>query len=189
MNTTQCKTEQPDLAPAALEKLLARVAQGDTQALAELYAAARQAVYAMALACLHNADEAQDVTQDTFVRIWEAAGGYRARGVPMAWVLTICRNLARMRLRRSGRAEELSEEQWNAIPSSSVPALEDRLVLQTALGALEDAERQVVLLHVSSGLKHREIAELLGLPVSTILSRYNRAMKKMRAQLEGDDAR
>lgn len=185
METIARSTQQLD--PERAEGLLARVARGDTQALAELYSTARTPVYAMALACLKNADDAQDVTQDTFVRVWESAGQYRARGKPMGWVMTIARNLARMRLRQRQRTGEMGEEEWSAIPSSCDPSLEDRLTLQTALGALEDTERQVVLLHTSSCLKHREIAELLGLPVSTVLSKYSRALKKMRAQLEGDD--
>lgn len=182
------RTAERPLPPAALEQLLLRVARGDAQALEQLYEGTRTAVYAMALACLRNADDAQDVTQDTFVRVWQSAGQYRAQGTPMAWLMTIARNLARMRLRQASRTGELTEEQWNAIPADASLGLEDRLTLQSALGALEDTERQVVLLHASSGLKHREIAHLLGLPLSTVLSKYSRALKKLRAQLEGDDA-
>ena len=65
---------------------------------------------------------------------------------------------------------------------------EDRAVLQAALGALDDQERQAVLLHAVSGLKHREIAEILELPLPTVLSKYHRALKKLRKQLEGGDA-
>lgn len=60
-------------------------------------------------------------------------------------------------------------------------------MLQEALGALGDAERQIVLLHSSSGLKHREIAALLEMPLPTVLSKYHRALKKMKLQLEGGD--
>ena len=65
---------------------------------------------------------------------------------------------------------------------------EERHVLHTALTALEDTERQVILLHAVSGLKHREIAELLEIPLATALSKYHRGLKKLRAKLEGDDA-
>ena len=59
----------------------------------------------------------------------------------------------------------------------------DRLVLEAALKALGEEERQVVLLHAASGLKHREIARDLGLPLSTVLSRYSRALKKLQRYL------
>ena len=63
-----------------------------------------------------------------------------------------------------------------------------REVLQQALASLGDVERQVVLLHAVTGLKHREIAALLEMPLATVLSKYHRALKKLRVQLEGDDA-
>ena len=77
-------------------------------------------------------------------------------------------------------------------PSATGPASgiapEERAALKAALESLTDAERQIVLLHAASGLKHREIGKLLDLPLATVLSKYHRAVKKLRAQLEGDDA-
>ena len=58
-----------------------------------------------------------------------------------------------------------------------------------ALSYLADEERRIVLLHAVTGMKHREIAALLELPLPTVLSKYHRALKKMRIFLEGDDAR
>lgn len=172
----------------ALERLLAQIANRDREALGELYRRARGAVYALALGLLKNPQDAQDVTQDTFVRVWEGAGNYRSQGSPMAWVLTIARNLARMRLRQGGREVRLTDGEWEVIPAAA-PAVtpEDRRLLQTALAALEDRERQVVLLHAAAGLKHRETAALLELPLPTVLSKYRRALKKMRVFLEGED--
>ncbi len=169
-----------------LERLLERVALGDTKALGTLYGETRGAVYGLVLSILKNAHDAQDATQDTFVKIWEAAGSYRSMGSPMAWILTIARNLAKMRLRQSVRFSELTEAEWDAIPAEA-PAVtaEDRAVLQGALTTLGEAERQIVLLHASSGLKHREIAALLEMPLPTVLSKYHRALKKMKLQLEG----
>lgn len=174
----------------ALEKLLARIAAGDQEALAQLYSRARGAVYALALSYVKNAHDAQDITQDTFVQIWDNAPQYRPKGSPMGWILTIARNLALMKLRRMQRHGELDEEQWNAIPADA-PGVssEDRLLLQNALAALEEQERRVVVLHAVTGLKHREIAALLELPLATVLSKYHRALKKLKLQLEGDGIR
>ena len=66
---------------------------------------------------------------------------------------------------------------------------EERELLQTALAALEEQERRIVVLHAVTGLKHREIAQLLELPLATVLSKYHRALKKLKVRLEGDDAR
>ena len=171
-----------------LDRLLNAVAQGDKDALGQLYHLTRGAVYAMALSVLRDPHEAQDVAQDAFVTVWQKAGSYRSQGSPMAWMLTVTRNLAKMRLRQSARFGELTEAEWNAIPAQAPGVTaEDRAVLQDALEALSAQERQIVLLHASSGLKHREIAALLELPLSTVLSKYRRALEKLKTQLEGDD--
>ena len=173
-----------------LEQLLGEIAAGDRQALAQLYHRARGAVYGLALSYVKNAQDAQDLTQDTFVRVWDAAPQYRPQGSPMGWVLTIARNLSLMKLREGQRKGELEEEQWNAIPAQA-PGLshEDRLLVQDALAALEEQERRIVVLHAVTGLKHREVAALLELPLATVLSKYHRGLKKLRLRLEGDGIR
>lgn len=173
-----------------LDELLSGVAAGDREALAQLYRRTRTAVYGLALSYVKNAHDAQDVTQDTFVRVWDSAYQYKPQGSPMGWLLAVARNLALMKLRQGSRQGQLEDEEWDAIPAES-PAVtpEDRQVLQQAMAALTDEERQVVMLHAVTGLKHREIAHLLEMPLATVLSKYHRALKKLRVQLEGDDPR
>ena len=173
-----------------LEKLLVGIAAGDRKALAELYRRTRAAVYGMALSYLHSAHDAQDMTQDVFVRVWDCAAQYRPTGSPIGWLLTVCRNLCLMQLRGDSRRAALSDEEWDAIPAAEVGlSSEERALLQQVLAKLGEEERRIVLLHAVTGLKHREIAALLELPLATILSKYHRALKKMRSFLEGDDAR
>lgn len=103
----------------------------------------------------------------------------------MAWILTITRNLAYQRLRRAKRetaAEDIPEEADHAILSEET---ENKMILETALKTLGEEERQIVMLHAVSGLKHREIAALLGLSLPTTLSRYHRALAKLQKQLGG----
>jgi len=103
----------------------------------------------------------------------------------MAWILTLSRNLALMRLREKARIGGLSDEAWQAIPARAQGVTaEERLLLQEALAALGDEERRVVLLH-TAGLKHREIAQGLELPLATVLSKYRRAVRKMGVWMEG----
>ena len=171
-----------------LEQLLVQVGRGDRESFAALYARTRGAVYALALSLLQNTHEAQDVSQDVFVRVWESAHTYRPQGSPMAWLLTVARNLARSRLRWSERQTTLDEAEWNAIPAATPDVShEDRLVLQEALARLGAEEGQIVLLHAVTGLKHREIAQLLELPLSTVLSKYHRGLKKLKALMKGED--
>ena len=176
-------------APEQLEQLLLDIAAGDQDSLSEFYEKTRAAVYGLALSYLKNGHDAEDVTQDTYVRVWDMAPAYRPQGKPMGWVLTIAKNFALMRLRRQSREQDLPQEEWEsfAVDSPAVTA-EDREVLQAALAILDDQERRAVLLHAVTGLKHREIAALLELPLPTLLSKYHRALKKLRQYLEGGDA-
>ena len=171
-----------------LDRLLLRTGQGDREAFARLYSLTRGAVYALALSVLGDRHEAQDIAQDVFVKVWESAPTYRPQGSPMAWLLTVARNMARSRLRQGGRQVGLDEETWNAIPALETAVTpEDRAVLQAALTRLSAEERQIVLLHAVTGLKHREIAQLLELPLSTVLSKYHRGLKKLKSLMKGED--
>lgn len=172
-----------------LEALLSGIAAGSREDLAELYRRTRAAVYGLALSYLKNGAEAEDVAQDTFVKVWAAAPSYRPQGKPMAWLLTIARNLALGRLRTAARIQDLSEAQWSAfsIESDTLTA-DDRTVLGAALGRLSDEERHIVVLHAVCGLKHRESAQFLDLALPTVLSKYHRSLKKLKTILEGDDA-
>lgn len=172
-----------------LEALISGIAAGSREDLAELYRRTRAAVYGLALSYLKNGAEAEDVAQDTFVKVWAAAPSYRPQGKPMAWLLTIARNLALGRMRTAARIQDLSEAQWSAfsIESDTLTA-DDRTVLGAALGRLSDEERHIVVLHAVCGLKHREIAQFLDLALPTVLSKYHRSLKKLKTILEGDDA-
>ena len=165
---------------AALEADIARIAEGDRDALAGLYDRTRSAIYGFALSIAKNAHDAEDILHDVYLQVWNGAGGYRAQGKPMAWLLTIAKNLALSRLRQAGRTEPLVQEDWQDRLAEN-PALthEDRLTLEAMLSALGDQERQIVTLHALAGLRHREIGELLGLPLPTVLSKYSRALKKL----------
>ena len=173
-----------------LQRLLRCIAAGEREALAALYQRTRTAVYGLALSYLRNAHDAQDLTQDVYVQVWDCAAQYRPTGSPMGWLLAACRNLCLMRLRREERHAAISEEEWDAIPTPECGLdTEERVLLQNALESLGEEERRIVLLHAVTGLKHREIAALLELALPTVLSKYHRALKKMRSCLEGDDAR
>ena len=171
------------------EGLLPRVGQGDTSALEALYVQTERAVYALALSILRDPEEAQDVTQEVYLKVRAAAHLYVPQGKPLAWLFTITKNLCRDVQRTRGRTDQAPEGLVDDARFSYVSDPTDRLVLEAALKALGDEERQVVLLHAVSGLKHREIAQDLGLPLSTVLSRYNRALKKLKRYLTEEGIR
>ena len=173
-----------------LQQQLLRIAGGEREALAELYQHTRLAVYGLALSYLKNVQDAQDLTQDVYVQVWNCAEQYCPSGSPIGWLLTVCRNLCLMHLRREKKNAALSEEEWNAIPVQECGLdADERALLQHALALIGEEERRIVLLHAVTGMKYREIAAVLEMPLATVLSKYHRALKKMRSTLKGDDAR
>lgn len=165
------------------ERLLPLVGQGDSEAFEVLYRSTEKAVYALALSILKNPHDAEDIVQETYLKVRAAAHLYVPQGKPLAWLFTITKNLCRDLLRGQSRTEAAPDGAEDDLRFSYVSDPTDRLVLEAALKALGEEERQVVLLHAASGLKHREIARDLGLPLSTVLSRYSRALKKLQRYL------
>lgn len=167
-------------------ELLKRIANDDIAAFEEFYRLTEQTVYAFVLSILKNPHDAQDIMQDTYIKIRSAAHLYKDQGKPLAWVFTIARNLCLMKIRTGKREsdttiEDLADSEYLATSDSD--SSEDRIVLDAALTILAEEERQIVILHAISGLKHREVAKLLELPLSTVLSKYNRSLKKLKKYL------
>ncbi|MBQ6389534.1 MAG: RNA polymerase sigma factor [Mogibacterium sp.] len=160
------------------------MASNDGAAFRELYQQTSGVVYGFAMSILRNKHDAEDVMHDAFIRIYMGAAAYKPSGNPMAWILTIVRNLCLNKIRSGKVCEDLSEYDDLASPSDDTDAVIDRMVLESAMSILDAEERQIIVLHAMTGFKHREIAEILDLPIGTILSKYNRAMKKMRKEME-----
>ena len=168
-----------------LDECLLRIAAGERAALGELYSATYKSIYGFVLSIVKNATDAEDALQDTYVKIWSAAENYRSQGKPMAWIFTIARNNATSLLRENSKTTELPEEDWSsAFADNPSVSSDDRLVLKAAMNTLADDERQIIMLHAVSGMKHIEIAKIVGLPLSTVLSKYSRARKKLQKTLE-----
>lgn len=167
------------------ESLIARIGMDDEEAFLELYQSINQPLFAFILGLVADFHEAEDILQETYLKIRAAAHLYQPQGKPMAWIFTIARNLARMHFRQSQRVADESIEDIDAEGLfSSEMDHQDRIVMKNLLEKLDEDERTIILLHAVSGYKHREIAQYLEKPISTVLSRYNRGIKKLRKILE-----
>lgn len=178
------KPLRPVMDPHDLEELLRQIALGSQQAFEELYRATDSAIYGYALSLMRNHHEAQDIMMDTYLKIRCAAHLYMPMGKPMAWILTITKNIARTKLRPAGRQIPLDDLE-ETTPSFDRDS-EEAVALEQAMKVLGDQERQILILHAVTGLKHREIAEMLGMPLATVLSKYARSLKKLKKALEED---
>lgn len=167
------------------EAIFRKIAEDDIAAFEELFNLTQKSVYSFVLSILRNHDDAMDILQETYLKIRGAAHLYRPMGKPLAWVFTIARNLAMSRIRTRNKAESIPAETLeDDLSFSYVTDREDRLVLQAALKILDMEEREIILLHAVSGFKHREISDNLGLPLGTVLSKYNRGLSKLKKHLK-----
>lgn len=170
------------------EGLLPRVGQGDRAALEALYVQTEKAVYALALSLLRDPEDARDVTQEVYLKVRAAAHLYVPQGKPLAWMFTIARNLCYMRFRERKNQADVGLEEWESREEGAcwepLEQAAERRVLLDALARIGSQERQIILLHAAAGMKHKEVAKVLEMPLSTELSKYNRSMKKLQGILE-----
>lgn len=164
-----------------IEELIARMADGDIEAMAPLYDLVRSPVYAYALSLLRDPHGAEDVLHDCCLRVLNAAGGYVPRGKPMAFIMTVTRNLCYDRLAEASRHVSPEPAEWETLlRTDDVPT---SLAAAEWLNTLSEADRQIVVLHVLAGFKHRETAEFMGMPTATVITRYSRAIKALRKHI------
>ncbi len=168
------------------ESIFKDIASGDKAAFTDLYTASSKAIYAYILTYVKNTEDAKDLMHDTYVKVREAAGIYEPYGKPMAWLFTIARNLALMKLRKETAHPETELEETLSSFDNIEKQVENHILLKEALSVLSKDDCQIVLLHAISGMKHREIAEFMGISLTSTLNRYNRALKKIRKQMGGD---
>lgn len=173
------------------EELLKQTGEGDKEAFQELYQSTRTALYSFILSIMKNPSDAEEILQETYLKIWSGASAYTPQGKPLAWMFTMARNLCYMKFRERGRQPEISTEDMEGTeagePCLQVELAADRLALEAALGILKEDERQIVLLRVCAGMKHRELAEALEMPIATVLSKYNRSIKKLERYLQQNE--
>lgn len=166
---------------AIVEDLILTIANGDTASLGKLYDLIKTDVFAYALSKMGNKHDAEDVTQDTFVQVYKYAKQYKPKGKPMAWIITIELNLIRRQYQLKSRtvfADEIFQNTPN-IRNFEESAINNAF-LRELMRNLDKDEQEVIVLHAVWGMKHRDIASKLEKPLSTILSKYNRAIKKLR---------
>lgn len=171
------------------DALICAVAKGDMSALEQLYSELAPAVFAFARTIVKNESTAQDIMQDTFVRVFNSASSFRPQGYGKAWIMQIARNLSlnAVTARTYDEIDEAASEKPSA--DSTEETAEARVMVAAAMDSLSDAERQVVVLHAVSGLKLERIAQIMEEPIGTVKWRHSQAMKKIRAAMSaGEEA-
>ena len=167
---------------ASADECLKKIGEGDKNAIGELYELVKTDVYAFALSKTKDESLSEDITHDTFVQIYKNAALYSSQGNPLSWIFTVEINLIRLHFRKSSRTVSIEDHIDNLSDETDLAESFARNDFVTELlSTLGEEEREIISLYVVSGMKHREIADLLSLPLSTVLSKYHRALKKLKA--------
>lgn len=170
---------------AFLDECIAKIANKSAEALSDLYRETSTAVFAYALSILKNRHDAEDILHDCYIQIYQSAWQYSSRGKPMAWIFTITRNLCMHKFRRDSKVIDLPSDDWEAyLESKEGMSVEEKLIVRKCMSSLPTEDLQIVLLHAVAGYKLREIAEMLGISLSTVLSKHSRSIKKLKQSLE-----
>jgi RNA polymerase sigma-70 factor (ECF subfamily) len=145
----------------------------------DLYERYSRDVYRFALYLSGDPNLAEDITAESFLRVWSAAAPVRLASVK-AYLLAIARNLYLHELRRSKRLDELEERLPSTVSLQRETEARDQLDRVLAdLRELPEADRTAVLLRAEDGLSYEEIAEVLSLPVATVKVKVHRARLKL----------
>lgn len=170
-----------------LKALLAATAKGDEAAFHRLYQATSGKLFGVAVRILKRHDLAEDAVQDSYLRIWDGAGGYKPEsGTPLGWMVTITRNRSIDLLRK--RAEsQLDDDLGETIKDENVPDPFSQTAQSAALRSflnclkkLDGKSQNCLLLAYYHGYTHEEIAERISSPVGTVKSRIRRGLARIR---------
>ncbi len=179
--------------------LIARCTIGDEAACAELVAAHQRMVYGLAFNILGNRDDALDLSQDVFLRVFRTLSSFRGQSALRTWIYRIVVNQARNRQRwwrRRHRAEQVSlddylrnfgdlEARQDILPDRLLASKETAAKIWQAMDRLPFEQRTALILREVDGLRYDEIAYSLDVAVGTVKSRLTRARQALRAELLG----
>lgn len=172
-----------------LGALLARVADKDSAAFESLYQAVAPRLFGLALRITRKRDTAEEVVQDTFVKLWGGTARFDAeRGNAFGWLAVLARNRALDILARDGRTTSLPPE-IEERPDPAISALdqlgqtEDADRLRACLEGLPDQQRRAILAAFFNGLTHEELAEQLDTPLGTVKSWVRRGLMRLKGCL------
>src|SRR5262249_53299640 len=172
---------------------LARYAAGDATALGELFVRHRETAYRVARRLLGNEANALDAVQEGFIKVFSHLDGFARRSSFKTWLLRVVSNAALDLGRQRARRETLSLNA-SGHPEADVLAAEPlatrqaeqadlRRLLNDALAQLPEAQRRTFVLHVDAELSYREVAEVLGISIGTVMSRLFYARQKLKGLL------
>ena len=175
--------------------VLSRCRAGDLDAYGQVYAEHERHVFRYAYHLLGSPEDADDVKQETFIRAFQAIGGFRNECSLRTWLLRICANLCRDRIKSRERKPEilfdhtasadlLEGEPLGEDPHMVLERSHDREVLRRALRGLPTDQRDIIVLRDMQDLSYEEIAEVFGCSRASVKLRLFRARRRLKERVE-----
>lgn len=186
--------------PLQDDALIRRAAAKDAEAFEQLMLLHEKSVYNICYRMSNSADDALDLSQEVFLKLWRTLAQYQFDAAFTTWLYRLTQNVCLDHLRREKRrqhgsltlaapeladeGEELSVPDPAPLPEEQVLFREQHETLQAAMAQLPAEQREVLQLRVVQGLAYEQIAEIMSLPVGTVKSRLSRARMQLKQQLQ-----
>ena len=187
--TQEATVHQPE------DSVLARCREGDLDAYGQVYAEHERHVFRYAYHLLGHSEDADDVKQETFLRAFQAISGFRSECSLRTWLLRICANLCRDRMKARERKPEvlfdplasgdtLAGETLGEDPHAVVERSHDRQLIRRALRGLPVDQRDIIVLRDMQDLSYEEISEIFGCSRASVKLRLFRARRRLKERVE-----
>lgn len=188
-----------DLLPITDGELVSRIANGDPSALEQLYDRYVRQCFGLALRLLGNAQLAEEVVQEVFLKVWSQPGSYsEQRGQFASWLLSMVHHRCIDELRRRSRTEVALDDQTTGSllntqvdpapdPGDQAMMNEQQKAVRQALASIPQNQRQILEMAYYGGLSQSEIALRLQQPLGTVKTRMRSGIQQLRALLERRD--
>ena len=163
------------------EECISQIRRNEKEGLRMIYEDYNPMIYSAVWEIVRNREDAEDLTADFFIRLWDVAESYRPGKGHRAWMLMIARNMTIDFLRKRRREEPVEELPEDAARQRTVEdSVVETVSLRQALDALKEDERQIVNMKIMGELTFKEIARILGRPQGTVAWCYQNAIRKLR---------
>jgi RNA polymerase sigma-70 factor (ECF subfamily) len=184
-------------------ELIALAKQGNQQALSQLVQSQQHYVYSIAMSVLKHPEDAADLTQEAFIRLFRTITQYHGESRFTTWLYRLVVNLCRDELRRRGRqlpiqpppTDDEEGDRLTAVadddrwidPAQALDSQELRVQVRQALSQLEEPYRLVLVLYYFEDMRYADIAEILDMPLNTVKSHIRRGKERLVTILESQE--
>ena len=172
---------------------MAGTARGDRRSLELVYEMTSSKVFSTILRIVRRRERAEDILQDVYIKVWRRAGRFDpSKGSPITWLCAIARNSALNDVRRSGREQEIADDDFPEVADTDLVAADDWLcaaedsaALNKCLDQLRSDHRRSITMAFFDGLSHSELAEKVNVPLGTMKSWIKRGLAGLKGCLGG----